>query len=175
MKLDSWKVWIPGVVMALGVLLAGTAAVSRYLPAEGQALLAAGPEALPSPQDLPTVTVYKSAGCGCCSAWADHLREAGFSVTEENVPDLAAVKDRYHVPPELRSCHTALVGDYVVEGHVPAADILRLLKERPDVLGLTVPGMPVGSPGMEVPGTPPDPYASLTFDEGGSTGLWAHH
>lgn len=174
MKLEPWKVWIPGVVMALGVVLAGAGAVNRYLSDDARALLAAGPADLPS-TELPAVTVYKNAGCGCCSAWAQHLREAGFEVTEEAVEDLEAVKDRYHVPRDLRSCHTAVVGDYIVEGHVPAEDVLRLLRERPGVVGLAVPGMPVGSPGMEVPGARPDPFASLTFDEEGSTGLWAHH
>lgn len=174
MKPDSWKIWMAGGVMALGVILAGAAAVHQYVPEQTRMLLAAGPDDAAA-QDLPEMTVYKSPACGCCTEWSEHLREAGFQVTEEPVEDIMAVKERHGVPRELGSCHTALVGDYVVEGHVPAADIVRLLKERPDVRGLAVPGMPVGSPGMEVEGRPADPFASLTFDEDGNTGLWAHH
>ena len=107
------------------------------------------------------ITVHKDPNCGCCSGWVDHLRAAGFSVDAQDTTDLARVKQQHGVPPELASCHTAIVGGYVVEGHVPALAIRRLLAERPDAKGLAVPGMPVGSPGME--GRTPQPYAVVLF------------
>ncbi|ROO29263.1 metal-binding protein [Salinisphaera orenii MK-B5] len=102
--------------------------------------------------DAPELRVYKDPDCGCCSAWIDHLNASGFAATGENRSDMAAIKARFGVPPTLRACHTAVVDDYVVEGHVPAADIRRLLAERPRARGLAVPGMPLGSPGMEAGG-----------------------
>lgn len=111
------------------------------------------------------ITVYKSPACGCCSKWVDHLKENGFTVRAEDVRDLNAVKARYGVKPHLASCHTAVVDGYVVEGHVPAASIRRLLRERPAVKGLAVPGMPVGSPGMEGPN--PERFDVVTFDAAG--------
>ena len=107
------------------------------------------------------VTVHKDPNCGCCSGWVEHLRAAGFSVDVQETTDLVRVRQRHGVPPELTSCHTAIVGGYVVEGHVPAPAIQRLLAERPDAKGLAVPGMPVGSPGME--GGAPQPYAVILF------------
>ncbi|MEO0559244.1 MAG: DUF411 domain-containing protein [Bacteroidota bacterium] len=97
----------------------------------------------------PVATVYKSPTCGCCSLWNRHLEENGFQVVAYDRDDMNAVKDSLGVTPELASCHTAVIEGYVVEGHVPAASIQRLLEERPDARGLSVPGMPLGSPGME--------------------------
>lgn len=122
---------------------------------------------------LPTVTVYKSPTCGCCSAWADHLRQNGFTVETADVQDLSAVKRQYGIPPALQSCHTAVVEGYVVEGHVPAADVKRLLTERPDAAGLTVPGMPIGSPGMEQ-GDTTEPYDVLLVHDGETTVFASH-
>ena len=102
-----------------------------------------------------------------------HLRENGFTVNDQTVSDIGAIKQRHGVPAKLSSCHTATVGGYVIEGHVPADLIDRLLAERPRVAGLTVPGMPVGSPGMEVPGQPPERYEILTFDAKGDTKVFA--
>lgn len=121
------------------------------------------------------VTVYKSATCGCCHEWIAHLEKAGYEVDAHDVVDLVAVKERHGVPQRLGSCHTAIVDGYVIEGHVPAADIDRLLTERPEVAGLTVPGMIVGSPGMEVPGQPAQPYDVLVFDQAGNTAVYASH
>ncbi|MFT4603867.1 MAG: hypothetical protein ACI9W4_000584 [Rhodothermales bacterium] len=95
------------------------------------------------------VVVYKSPTCGCCEAWIDHMKEAGFDVEVHDLQDVASVKDEQGVYPQLRSCHTSLVGGYVLEGHVPAEQVARMLAERPDIRGLAVPGMPIGSPGME--------------------------
>lgn len=99
-----------------------------------------------------SIVVYKSRTCGCCNAWIDHLEAAGFSVQARNLADVTAIKTRYNVPQEMWSCHTAIVNDFVIEGHVPAQDIRRLLEQRPQIVGLAVPGMPAGSPGMEVDG-----------------------
>ncbi len=99
----------------------------------------------------PTISVYKSPTCGCCTQWIGHLEDNGFEVNAVDVTDLGRVKSQAGIAPEQASCHTALVGDYVIEGHVPASDIRRLLSEHPEARGLTVPGMPLGSPGMERP------------------------
>ena len=128
-----------------------------------------------SPKEDPVVKVYKSPTCGCCAMWVEHLRKAGFKVEANDVETAAArraIKVKHGVRPEYSSCHTALVDGYVIEGHVPAEAIRRLLKERPKVAGLTVPGMPVGSPGMEVEGRAADPYDILTFDEKGKTSVY---
>jgi hypothetical protein len=119
-----------------------------------------------------TITVYKSATCGCCSMWVEHLREAGFTVVAEDVTNLAQIKAEHGVTSELATCHTAIVDGYVVEGHVPADVIGRLLEERPSVAGIAVPGMPIGSPGMEM-GDRRDPYNVLAFDDDGNTEVYA--
>jgi hypothetical protein len=127
--------------------------------------------ATPSSQGQ-TITVYKTATCGCCSKWVEHLREAGFTVVAEDVTNLAQIKAEHGVTSNLASCHTAIADGYVVEGHVPADVIGKLLDERPSVIGITVPGMPMGSPGMEM-GDRHDPYDVLTFDADGNTEIYA--
>ena len=124
---------------------------------------------------LPIVEVYKSPTCGCCSKWVDHLRDAGFEVRTTEMRDLADLKASHGIPRHLESCHTALVAGYVLEGHVPATDIQRLLLERPAVRGLAVPGMPIGSPGMELPGRKAEPYEVVAFDDAGRTEVFATH
>jgi hypothetical protein len=122
------------------------------------------------------VAVYKEATCGCCVQWVEHLNRNGFAATATNRTDMDAVKAQNHVPPLARSCHTARVGAYVIEGHVPASDIRRLLKERPTgIIGLAVAGMPIGSPGMEVPGTKAQSYDVLAFDKAGNMRVFASH
>lgn len=123
------------------------------------------------------VFVYKTPSCGCCARWVDHLRANGFTVEAKDVTQYAldALKRDRGVPPRLAACHTALVGGYVVEGHVPASDVTRLLAEKPAVAGLSVPEMPIGSPGMEVPGRGPEPYAVRTFDRQGNTTTFSRH
>lgn len=123
-------------------------------------------------QAAPLVTVYKSPACGCCIEWVKHMRANGFRVETHDVTDVTPMRRRAMVPDELGSCHTALVGGYAIEGHVPAADVWRLLKERPRVIGLSVPGMVVGSPGMET--GPPQPFSTIAFDERG-TRVFARH
>ncbi len=118
---------------------------------------------------LPQVTVYKSATCGCCSKWVTHLENEGFQVLAYNREDMNTVKQDAGLQPELASCHTAFVDGYVIEGHVPASDIKRLLTEKPAVLGLTAPGMPQKSPGMQPEGLAPQGYDVLAFDKAGNT------
>jgi hypothetical protein len=122
-------------------------------------------------QQLPKVVVYKDPACTCCGKWVAHLQREGFPATATDVRDITAIKVKYNVPGKLQSCHTALVGSYVIEGHVPASDIRRLLKERPNVAGLTVPGMPTGSPGME--GLNGKPYDVIAFDAAGKTRVYS--
>src|SRR5690606_8067950 len=128
----------------------------------------------PAQEAAPLVTVYKSPTCGCCSLWMDHLEENGFRVEGVDVEDTRPIKQQYGIPEGLASCHTAVVDGYVVEGHVPAEDIHRLLEERPEAGGLAVPGMPIGSPGMEVPDGRTEPYEVLLVQDGG-TSVFANH
>lgn len=124
---------------------------------------------------LPRVVVSKSPTCGCCAKWIDHLRAAGFPVEVNETHALHAVKDRLGIPDAKRSCHTAEVAGYVVEGHVPAADVKRLLAERPDARGLVLPGMPMGSPGMEMPDGRVMSYTVELLDADGGTRAFAEH
>ncbi len=119
------------------------------------------------------VTVYKSPTCGCCKKWVRHLEANGFDVKAHDVTDVVPYKIRLGLTPKLASCHTAVVDGYVVEGHVPAQDIKRLLEERPAIRGLAVPGMPVGSPGMEGPRK--ERYDVLSVEKDGSTSVYATH
>jgi hypothetical protein len=134
--------------------------------------------AAPSPVQtatLPTMTVYKSASCGCCRGWVEHVHAAGFTVEVHDLDNLSEIKNEAAVPEKARSCHTAIVGGYTIEGHVPAPTILRLLREKPRVAGLAVAGMPVGTPGMEVPGREPDKYDVLSYQADGSTAVYESH
>ena len=140
------------------------AATETSMAAPPAAPAAAGPEVAA----LPTMTVYKSPTCGCCKNWIEHVKSAGFAVEVHDLDDLGEIKDEAGVPDRARSCHTAIVDGYAIEGHVPAETIKRLLEERPKVAGLAVPGMPVGSPGMEVPGQAADRYDIVAFDRTGA-------
>lgn len=124
-------------------------------------------------EDL-TMKVYKSPSCGCCGDWVDHMEENGFEVDVTDTNDMNQIKRDAGLNPELASCHTAFIGDYVIEGHVPADDVRRLMKEQPDAHGLSVPGMPAGSPGMEM-GDRKDNYQVLLFNESGQTRVFAEH
>ena len=123
----------------------------------------------------PTMEVYKSATCGCCAKWVEHVRAGGITVnvTELSDADLDAVKVKHGVPRTAQSCHTGTVGGYVIEGHVPVTEVQRLLKERPAVAGIAVGGMPLGSPGMEVPGRKPQTYNVVTFDKQGALKVYS--
>ncbi len=122
----------------------------------------------------PAIHVVKTATCGCCGHWITHLRSAGFRVTVANVADVTPTARRLGVPDDLRSCHTAAVGGYAIEGHVPAADIRRLLRERPAAAGIAVPGMPIGSPGMEH-GAHRERYQTILFTRAGRRSVFARH
>lgn len=121
----------------------------------------------------PTIVVYKTPTCGCCTKWVEHLQAAGFKVATQHRDDLTSIRQANKVPPTATSCHTALVGPYVVEGHVPAADVKRMLAEKPAIKGIAVPGMPVGSPGMEGPA--PQRYNTVAFTEDGKLTVFAKH
>jgi len=145
------------VTAGVGILVAMVAVVQAQRPA------------------APTMEVYKSPTCGCCSKWVEHVRQAGFTVKVTEMEDqaLTAFKTKQGVPGTAQSCHTALIGGYVVEGHVPAAEISRMLKEKPAIQGIAVGGMPTGSPGMEVAGRPPQPYNVVTFDKQGAVKVYS--
>ena len=136
--------------------------------------------ALPLLQTLPAraaaskVHVYKNPGCECCTAWVEHLKAAGFSVDVTKTDDTSAVRKRLGMPERLASCHTGVVDGYALEGHVPAADVKRLLAAKPQAVGLAVPGMPVGSPGMEY-GDRKDPYKVLLVDRKGRETVFASY
>lgn len=123
----------------------------------------------------PVVTVYKSPTCGCCSKWIQHMKTEGFDVKSTDQMDVTPIKTQYGVPLDAQSCHTALVGGYVLEGHVPASAVKKLLKDKPKVVGLAVPGMPVGSPGMEVPSGQVEAYNVMAFDKAGKQTVYEKH
>ena len=144
----------------------------RHFLMQGAALAAAAVvPGLLAAQAAPAMVVYKDPNCGCCKLWVDHVKAAGFAVSVRDSSDVAAVKKRQGVPARLYSCHTAIVGGYVVEGHVPADLVQKLLKEKPKVVGLAVPGMPAGSPGMEQGSK--EPYEVVAFDAAGKTTVYA--
>jgi len=144
------------VVTGVLALLLGAAIISAQRPA-------------------PTMEVYKSPTCGCCSKWVEHVRAGGITVNVTDLPDaeLDALKQKHGIPGTAQSCHTGVVGGYVVEGHVPVSDVLRMLKERPAVAGIAVGGMPLGSPGMEVPGRKPHMYNVVTFAKQGALKVYS--
>ena len=174
------KIW--NVVAFLGASVIGLSACGGEEPekvalaqdapaATAPAATAPGSGAPASTAPGPVVTVYKTPTCGCCTKWVDHLKEHGFAVEVMDMPDLSMVKQKYMIGDALQSCHTAVVGDYAIEGHVPADLIQKLLKEKPAVAGLAVPGMPAGSPGME--SAFKEKYDVLTFDRAGRTTVYA--
>lgn len=127
----------------------------------------------PEQSEVTEITMYRSEGCNCCIKWAEYLEENGFRVSKQTVSNLTEVKEENGVPGQLSSCHTALVDGYVVEGHVPAEDIKRLLRDRPDAIGIAVPGMPPNSPGMDQPVT--REYQVVLFDDEDNTYVYATH
>jgi hypothetical protein len=126
-----------------------------------------------APANKPVITVYKDPSCGCCKNWIAHLIKHGYRVDAKDSPNMAEIKRTLGVPTGLTACHTAMVNGYLIEGHVPAADIDRLLAQKPKIAGLAVPGMPAGSPGME--GASAQRYQVLTFDKSGKTTVFAKH
>lgn len=149
--------------VAAATPIAGETAATQYVDARQ-----------PADASLPLVVVYKSPTCGCCESWVGHMQSAGFPVEVRDMQDLGAIQAEVGVPAGQGSCHTARIGDYFVEGHVPADDVKRLLAEQPDARGLTAPGMPQGSPGM-VQGGNREPFDVLLVAKDGSTSVFAHH
>ena len=144
---------------ALTVLGCGEGAQSRV--PEGRTAPAAGPV-------LRQMIVYRDPSCPCCEKWAAMAQDVGYRVQVVDHPDMPAIKARYGVPEDLRSCHTSIIGDYALEGHVPFEHVARLLRDRPEgILGLAVAGMPLGSPGMEVPGGAKEDFEVMAFARGG--------
>ena len=150
-----------GAVLAAAPLTASAAEPAQASPVARKSLL--------------PVDVYRSPSCGCCLKWVAHLREAGFAVHVHERDDMQAIKQRLGVPDTAQSCHTAQVGSYFVEGHVPAADIKRLLADKPKARGIAVPGMPLGSPGMEVPDGTVQPYDVQLVGRDGATRVYSRH
>jgi hypothetical protein len=147
-------------------------AVAAVVPAEVSATSATSATSAVSVASSTPIKVYKDPNCGCCKEWIKHLEQNGFKVEVVDMPDLSAVKTKYGVKPELQACHTAVVGNYTVEGHVPADLIVKMLNEKPAIAGIAVPGMPSGSPGME--GGAKEAYDVLAFDKDGKTSVYAH-
>jgi hypothetical protein len=166
MKSKTMRVYLAGGIFAVAAAVGATAV---GLGGGGGATTAAAA----AEQNAYAMTVYKSPTCGCCGAWIEHMEEHGFTITVKEPRDLGAVKVEHGITRELGSCHTGVIAGYAIEGHVPAREVKRLLEERPQVSGLAVPGMPMGSPGME--GSYTDPYDVLTFDRAGRTTVFASY
>lgn len=157
------------------IRIAATLALALSLAPAMSACSASEHDGTSHADDAHHLVVHKHPSCGCCVLWVDHMRAAGFTVDVREHEDMGPVKQRVGLPPAKGSCHTAEVDGYFIEGHVPAADVARLLDERPDARGLTVPGMPAGSPGMEVPDGTVHPYAVELVHRDGTTSVWARH
>jgi len=125
--------------------------------------------------DATEVVMHKSPNCECCSKWGAHMKDNGFTVVEKTHDNMSEIKRTLGMPEKLASCHTGVIGGYLIEGHVPAADVKRLLKERPDIIGLTAPGMPMNSPGMQKKGQEPKGYDVLALNKDGTTSVYAHY
>ncbi len=138
-------------------------------------LLGAIPAVSLAKTSQPVIEVYKTPTCGCCTDWLEHLRANGFEVNAHNVQDTAPYRAKFGVPAAFGSCHTGMVGGYALEGHVPASEIKRMLAEKPKARGLAVPGMPMGSPGMEVQGEVADAYDVLLFQADGKYKVYRHY
>lgn len=162
------------VLMALVGVLATGVTLSLKAETKGSASAPAA-SASKIAQALPVVQVYKSATCGCCNDWIKHMQDNGFSVQAHDVDNLLPYKEKAKLGAGMGSCHTAFVEGYAIEGHVPSRDIKRLLLEKPAISGLTVPRMPIGSPGMEVEGKPADAYQVLSYKDGKEVGVFADY
>jgi hypothetical protein len=155
-------------IVAVGLLNVVAYAQSKTTAAKTTPAKTTASKATPA---KPHLSVYKSPTCGCCAKWVEYMEANGFTATVTNMPDVTPVKTSNGLPPRLGSCHTTLVAGYVIEGHVPVSDIRRLLKEKPAIAGLAAPGMPAGSPGMDVPNSPP--YDIVAFDKTGRTSIYS--
>ena len=150
-------------ILGTGALCAGLAAQAGRTPAR------------PAAAKPVMMAVYKTPTCGCCAKWVEHMKQNGFTVHVTDMNDLSSIKTKHGVPTKAQSCHTAVVNGYVVEGHVRASDVKRMLKERPAIAGIALPGMPIGSPGMEQPGIQARGYEVLSFSKAGATRVYSKH
>ena len=161
-----------GTVIALAAAALASLGISHFGGVQLQTdLAAAAQQKAPGPM----MEVFKTPTCGCCSQWVEHMRKAGFNVHTNDLVDLSTIKKSRSVPAAVQSCHTAVVNGYVVEGHVPAADVQRMLKEKPAIAGIAVGGMPIGSPGMETPFVKEEPFNVTSFDKSGALRVFAKH
>lgn len=168
------RTFVGAAIAAGGLAAVGCRAAQRKgeVNAEAANATAASAPSAAAPRSA-AMTVYRDPSCGCCEAWADTARNAGYHVELIDHPDMPSIKRQYDVPDELRSCHTTIVGGYAVEGHVPLDDVKRLLAEKPTgVRGIAVPGMPLGSPGMEVPDGTAQPFQVMAFDAAGKVSVF---
>jgi hypothetical protein len=152
---------------------AGALAAIAGLPRLAAAQSKPSAPAKPATPAKPTLVVYKDAACGCCHTWVEHMEANGWKAVVTNT-NMGPIKIQHKIPAELQSCHTTIVGGYVIEGHVPSSDVAKLLAQKPKgIAGLTIPGMPASAPGMDI--TPFRPYTVLTFDANGKTAVFAQH
>jgi hypothetical protein len=166
----AWTTLDPCGAVLAALLLCAPVSVQAHGDAKGPSVMPATSEATG-----PAMTIYRSASCGCCTQWGEHIAAAGFLINDHVREDMDRVKQAYGIAPDQASCHTAIVQGYVIEGHVPASSIQRLLAERPDIRGLAVPEMPIGSPGMEVKGRTADPFAVMAIGHDGSTTVFERY
>ncbi|MEO0888057.1 MAG: DUF411 domain-containing protein [Cyanobacteria bacterium J06634_6] len=159
--------WVSSITISLAVIV-------MLLTSCGQGPSRQEPAALAKVAQASELTVFRSPTCGCCGKWVEYMEAFGFQIRDNITEDMAAIEQQYGVPSQLRSCHTAIANGYVIEGHIPAEDVARLLSEKPDISGIAVPGMPVGSPGMES-GDYVEPYEVLSFTDSGEMAVFAAH
>ncbi len=167
--------------ICVAILVAGGAGIGIYsvvvlANVQHQTMAEGRSEAIADtlPPEARQIIAYRSPTCGCCGEWVKHMQAQGFQVQDNIVEDIEGVKREHNVPDDLASCHTAIASGYVIEGHIPAVDVQRLLAAKPDVVGIAVPGMPIGSPGMES-GNIKEPYTVFSFDQAGQTTAFAEH
>lgn len=159
-----------GGILSAGALILVGCSRRKATQEAGQPAASSAPENV---VPAAAMVVHRDPSCGCCEAWSALARNAGYAVTLKDEPDMAAIKRQYFVPEELASCHTAVLGGYAIEGHVPFDDVARLLREKPaNIVGIAVPGMPRGSPGMEMPDGSKDHFQVSAFDRAGRVSVW---
>ena len=166
----AWTTLAPYSTLLAALLLCSPVSVQAHGDAKGPSVMPATSEATG-----PAMTIYRSASCGCCTQWGEHIAAAGFRINDQVNDDMDRVKQANGIAPDQASCHTAIVEGYVIEGHIPASAIQRLLAERPNIRGLAVPGMPVGSPGMEVKGVKAESFEVLAIGHDGSSSVFARY
>lgn len=159
-----------GAIVAAGALILAGCSRRKATQEAGQPAASSHPENV---VPAAAMIVHRDPSCGCCEAWSELARKAGYAVTLKDEPDMAAIKQKYRVPQDLASCHTAIVGGYAVEGHVPLNEVARLVREKPaNIIGIAVPGMPRGSPGMEMPDGSKDAFQLFAFERSGRVSVW---